>query len=212
MRQMLTPSLWLTFSHQCDGMLPCSHCSIDDDSAKGEPCNYVVHSQVAKGEMKTTIDDLQERDRISSVVFQALASPTQAPSILQSLQDGEDLSTIAYGIEAVVSPSATVSSPPAQRRSSTCDACKFRRQYCDGTKPACRTCQTRRLSCKYTNTPASVVVEPIPLIDTSSNPQGNLGDQRSRRLSSTDTVRSRLSTVNVYYCGCHARFLLEYRA
>ena len=183
-------------------MLPCSHCDIDDESAKGEPCNYVVHSQVAKGEMKTTIDDLQERDRISAVVFQALASPSQAPSILQSLQDGEDLSTIAYGIEAVP-PQAMISSPPAQRRSSTCDACKFRRQFCDGTKPACRTCQTRRLSCKYTNTPASVVAQPSPLADTSSKPQsGPMGQgltwQRyeggSGQPSPRDTVRSKSNT------------------
>ena len=47
------------------------------------------------------------------------------------------------------------SSRSLRRGDVACDACKLRRQKCDGHRPACDTCQRRELQCKHANAPAS---------------------------------------------------------
>ena len=171
-------------STQCDGNQPCSHCSSEDINE----CTYTVHSKITKDEMQCQIIHLQERDRASTYVLRALSSSIQTLGITKSVQSGEDIVTIARNIEknSVFLPSAP--------QSRTCDACKFRRQHCDGSKP-CRVCENRSFLCKYTDIPASQVNRPELFHEPMGLHEAESSGKRIKRLDSAQS--STLDTENI---------------
>ena len=69
----------------------------------------------------------------------------------------------------------------------TCDACKFRHQRCNGSRPTCGSCKTRKLQCRYTSTPTAMVKrsdvlheDPIASIENEED-EMELSSQRSER-------------------------------
>ena len=128
--------------------------------------------------MQRHIVELQEKDHASTQVFQALASSSQTFTIIKNLQAGKDVAAIARTTKtSTVSPASVLQSP-------TCDACKFRRQHCDGSKPACRACQGRLFHCIYTNAAAPQVDRPELFHESMGIHEGENGGKRAKRLKS----------------------------
>ena len=121
---------------------------------------------------------LQKKYRASTQVLKALAASEQTSTITKSLQAGDSVASVARAIKA---NSLCPTSTPHSR---TCDACKFRRQQCDSTKPACWVCRVGLFCCEYTNTPASQVNQPKLVQKPIGTHEGDNDEKRGKRLES----------------------------
>ncbi|MCJ1359569.1 MAG: hypothetical protein MMC33_009571 [Icmadophila ericetorum] len=76
---------------KCDGGKPCVRCL-----HKAQPdCTYEAHQKLSKRKMLYEINDLRQRNELSTKIFDALASNRQVPAILRKLKDREELVAIA---------------------------------------------------------------------------------------------------------------------
>ena len=143
-----------------------------------------MHSQVAKAKMMDQIEELQEQNRRSTQLLHSLTA-----SRVASVQQSPPKDSIAASI-----------APPwsAERGPGTCDACKFRHQRCDRSKPACGTCQERRLKCQFTTVAASMVERPTLLNESSRELlRDGEGEESNRSKSfSMETADTGLSSLS----------------
>lgn len=60
----------------------------------------MIHSKALKEMMQHELNELRQKDVFSTQIFRALASNRRIPTILQSLQDGKDVASVAHLIES----------------------------------------------------------------------------------------------------------------
>ncbi|KAG8526647.1 uncharacterized protein KY384_008076 [Bacidia gigantensis] len=106
-----------------------------------------MHAQLPESDIKSHVQDLEEKDRVSTLLFDILSSGSQiarsqTPDILRSLQAGEDVASIARLLERT-------SLDAGGQRPAGCDQCKSRRRLCDAAKPVCVMCSVENLQCSY---------------------------------------------------------------
>ena len=149
--------------------------------------------------MKDEIERLQQKDRCSTQLLEAFAS-SRRTGVQQIPEDKMTPSPTTSPNDA--GPDPGCSNPRSMKIGSrTCNACKFRHQRCDGSRPSCSTCRERRIDCRYTSTSASMVERPTFLRKPSEELQGEIEEGESNRPKSfisgaADAVNARLPSLS----------------